>query len=294
MPKKYTEEEPTVFDFFRFGESYTSLILGIIVVIVSTVLLLSFVHNKNKKSTSSNENTQIVRISPTPKAESSVTIKLTPTVKHNPTATLAPKIVKKVQPTAKPTVKVSPTKYMAKSVTPTQMKKNPTAVAIVNKPSAKVESKGTYTVMRGDNLWTIAEKNYKSGYNWVDIARVNKLSNPNSIHAGDKLVLPKVAPKMATVVTPTKPVIQPTKVVAKVTPVPTKAVANLSPAPSTVAVQPGVKITGASYTVMRGDNLWNIAVRSYGDGYQWVKIAKANNLTNPRLIHSGNVLMIPR
>src|SRR5664279_2510793 len=35
------------FDFLRCGESYTSLILGIIVVIIATVLLLSFVHNRN-------------------------------------------------------------------------------------------------------------------------------------------------------------------------------------------------------------------------------------------------------
>ncbi len=53
-------------------------------------------------------------------------------------------------------------------------------------------------------------------------------------------------------------------------------------------------ITGGTYTVVKGDNLWNIAVRAYGDGYKWVKIAQENNLSNPNLIHRGNVLTLPR
>lgn len=56
----------------------------------------------------------------------------------------------------------------------------------------------------------------------------------------------------------------------------------------------GDAITGTKYTVKAGDNLWNIAVRAYGNGYKWVEIAKANNLANPRIIHSGNVFIIPR
>jgi nucleoid-associated protein YgaU len=301
MPKKYTEEEPTVYDFFRFGESYTSLILGIIVVIVSTVLLLSFVHNKNKTNTP-NQNT-VVRVSPTSTPESTVMLSpsvtpkpttVAPTKAPKPTATPAPKVVvKKPAPTATPAAKVKPTKYVAKAVTPTPVKKptvtpTTTQTKIVNQPSAKVESKGTYVVVKGDNLWVIAEKNYKSGYNWVDIARVNNLSNPGTIHVGDKLVLPKVESKVVThtvgsgqaVVTPTKLAPQPTKVIAKV----------VSPTP----VAGPSKITGTSYKVVLGDNLWTIAVRAYGDGYQWVNISNVNKLVNPNLIHPGNVLTIPR
>jgi nucleoid-associated protein YgaU len=36
-----------------------------------------------------------------------------------------------------------------------------------------------YTVKEGDTLWSIAEKFYKSGYNWVDIVEANSLANPN-------------------------------------------------------------------------------------------------------------------
>ena len=64
------------------------------------------------------------------------------------------------------------------------------------------------------------------------------------------------------------------------------------PVTQTVPVQD--KITANTYTVVRGDNLWNIAVRAYGDGFKWTEIAKANNLANPSLIHSGNVFKLPR
>jgi len=119
-----------------------------------------------------------------------------------------------------------------------------------------------YTVQAGDDLWHIAEKYYNSGYNWVDIANANHLENPSILYAGIKLIIPSVQPKIATVIT--------------------------QPSQSENA------ITGNSYTVVHGDDLWHIAVRAYGDGYKWVNIAKVNNLINPSLIHSGNVLIIPR
>lgn len=119
-----------------------------------------------------------------------------------------------------------------------------------------------YIVQAGDDLWHIAEKEYKSGYNWVDIASANNIANPGTIFTGDKLVIPDVQPKTLTV----------------------------------QQEQPVVEnaITGNSYTVVKGDDLWNIAVRAYGDGYKWVNIAKANQLANPSIIHSGNILKIPR
>lgn len=49
-----------------------------------------------------------------------------------------------------------------------------------------------------------------------------------------------------------------------------------------------------TYVVAKGDDLWKIAVKMYGDGFAWVKIAKANNLSNPSDIHQDNRLIIPR
>jgi nucleoid-associated protein YgaU len=120
----------------------------------------------------------------------------------------------------------------------------------------------TYTVKQGDYLWTIAENIYGSGYNWVDLANTNKLDNPSVLYVGTKLIVPNVAPKTITIQAKQAQIQNP--------------------------------ITGSTYTVVKGDFLWDIAVRAYGDGYQWVKIANTNNLVNPNLIFSGNVLKLPR
>lgn len=47
-----------------------------------------------------------------------------------------------------------------------------------------------------------------------------------------------------------------------------------------------------TYKVVAGDNLWNIGVKICGSGFTWTQIASENNLTNPRLIHPGNILKV--
>ncbi len=47
------------------------------------------------------------------------------------------------------------------------------------------------------------------------------------------------------------------------------------------------------YTVVRGDTLWGIAKRFYGNGSRYPDIAQANNIANPDLIHVGQKLLIP-
>ncbi|MDE2026537.1 MAG: LysM peptidoglycan-binding domain-containing protein [Patescibacteria group bacterium] len=121
-----------------------------------------------------------------------------------------------------------------------------------------------YTVQEGDSLWSIAEKVYNSGYNWVDIAKANNLGNPDVLFAGTTLTLPQVTPAPQTV----------------------------TPTPTPVASGTAIKTT--TYIVVSGDTLWDIAVRAYADGYRWTDIAKANNLANPDLIFSGNILKLPR
>ena len=175
----------------KWGESYTSLFLGAVVVVVALVLAFSFIRSRNLLNNGQTQSTSTVS----------------------------------------------------------------------KEQAAKIQPK-TYTVKSGDYLWSIAEKIYGSGYNWVDLAKANNLENPGVLYAGTKLIVPDVTPKLITVqVNPTQ-------------------VQN--------------PITGSTYTVVKGDFLWDIAVRAYGDGYQWVKIAKANNLVNPNLIFSGNVLNLSR
>jgi nucleoid-associated protein YgaU len=119
-----------------------------------------------------------------------------------------------------------------------------------------------HSVKEGESLWAIAEIYYKSGYNWVDIRDVNNIANPDLIEAGTTLTIPDVAPKLVE-----------------------------TPAISAASVSEKPK--DASYTVVAGDDLWNIAFREYGSGYKWTDIATANKLENPDIIHPGNVLTMP-
>lgn len=53
--------------------------------------------------------------------------------------------------------------------------------------------------------------------------------------------------------------------------------------------------SASSYTVIKGDTLWGIAKRYYGDGALYTKITAANSekISNPNLIFPGQVLTIP-
>jgi len=126
-----------------------------------------------------------------------------------------------------------------------------------------------HTVAKGDHLWAIAEKYYGSGYNWVDIAAENNITNGNMLAEGTTLRIPKVAVKQVT---------QEVKAAE-----PTKAALE-------------VQVEGDSYTVAKGDSLWKIAVAAYGDGYQWTAIYNANKdgIGNPNKIEVGQQLSIPR
>ncbi len=121
----------------------------------------------------------------------------------------------------------------------------------------------THKVVRGENLWEIAEHYYGSGYNWVDVAKENKLSNPDRLLADQELIIPDVPVRH----------------------------------PESGEITSGKKVADISeYTVEKGDSLWKIAEKIYGDGYSWVKIYQANQEkigANPGLIFSGTVLAIP-
>jgi nucleoid-associated protein YgaU len=128
----------------------------------------------------------------------------------------------------------------------------------------------TYTVRPGDDLWTISVNVYNDGYKWVEIAKLNKLENPGLIYAGNKLIIPTQ---------------KHTEQVA----INSNSISKIQS--TTISNNP---ITGTTYVIKSGDNLWNICVRAYGDGYKWPEIAKINHLENPDLIFSGNTLQIPR
>ena len=51
--------------------------------------------------------------------------------------------------------------------------------------------------------------------------------------------------------------------------------------------------TPQQYIIQRGDTLWSLCKKFYGDPTLYSKLAKANNIPNPDLIYDGNTLIIP-
>lgn len=140
----------------------------------------------------------------------------------------------------------------------------------------------TYKVKKGDDLWHISENYYKSGYNYVDIIEKNNLPASGLITEGMELSIPKVEAKKITVAEDNK--------FGSIAPTEEKKEEGTK---ETVIVE--TSIESGEYTTKKGDTYWNIAVRSYGDGYAWVKIYEANKkiFGNPNVIHSDVKITIP-
>lgn len=69
---------------------------------------------------------------------------------------------------------------------------------------------------------------------------------------------------------------------------------KIVPQPARAAENPP-KATNQTYTVVKGDCLWNIAKKFYGNGSKYTVIYNANKdkIKNPNLIYPGQVLTIP-
>lgn len=106
-----------------------------------------------------------------------------------------------------------------------------------------------YTVKRGDNLWNIAKRH---GVSLQSILEINIIQNPNLIYPGQKIRIPTLGNEEDNS-------------------------ANNS------------NYTNVTYTVKKGDCLWNIA-RYYGVSVNY--LANLNGIKNPRLIYPGQVLKI--
>ncbi len=145
----------------------------------------------------------------------------------------------------------------------TVQKENNLGDKLIDNTKTKLTNEKKYIVKKSDSLWKIAEQNYGSGYNWVDISKANKLKSPGLLVEGQELILPAVE----------------TKNIVK-----------------TITNETNQKIEiGDGYKVLKGDSLWKISVRAYGDGYKWVSLWQANKikLRSPDKLEIGMVLNIP-
>lgn len=163
-----------------------------------------------------------------------------------------------------------------------------------------------YRVREGDNLWKIAERYYQTGYGWVEIAEVNNLQKVNVLEKDQELTIPQLSKAYPLTIEVTEPATGGSELTITEETTEGQELALLTENDAEVKVdgihtekldrmsQYGGNIEGDKYLVARGDHLWGIADRAYGDPFRWVEIAEANNLENPSLIFAGNELVLPR
>jgi len=139
------------------------------------------------------------------------------------------------------------------------------------RPQPVAINQKTYTIAKGDLLADIAKKNYGDASKWQKIVDANKGLDPNRLKVGQKIVLPDLAPDADDSKTP--------------------ALGGSAPKPSDITAA-----SGKTYTVAKGDNLYKIATKAYGDGSKWKKILDANKstLSSPEKLKVGMKLTIPQ
>ena len=132
-----------------------------------------------------------------------------------------------------------------------------------------VVSVSTYTVVKGDSLWSVAKKNHLSV---SELAKANKLSTGAALKPGKSLMIPG------------KPVSHsaPKEMFAPA------AKAGLSAPEKSVSSAPASD--ALKHTVVSGESLGVIA-RKYQISVG--ELAAANNITDPSKVRAGQVLVIP-
>lgn len=137
------------------------------------------------------------------------------------------------------------------------------AVAVTPpKPVENVAPVSTYTVERGDSLWSIAKKN---GLTVAELAKANSLTTGTVLKPGRKLIIPgkardtsaaAAAPVLPAATTPARP-------------------ANGEAVTHTVLVGESLGVIARKYQVSVGE------------------LAAANNITDPSRVRAGQQLVIP-
>jgi LysM repeat protein len=134
------------------------------------------------------------------------------------------------------------------------------------KPVENVAPVSTYTVERGDSLWSIAKKH---GLTVAELAKANSISTGTALKPGRKLIVPG-KPGAAKEPIAAAPMSLP----AEKTPVPARPT-NGESVKHTVAVGESLGVIARKYQVSVGE------------------LAQANNITDPSKVRAGQQLVIP-
>lgn len=144
------------------------------------------------------------------------------------------------------------------------------AAAVAVTPARAVENVApvsTYTVERGDSLWSIAKKH---GLTVTELAKLNSIPTSTTLKPGRKLIIPgKSGASVKDVVAPAAMSLPADKTAMPVRP------ANGEPVKHTVQVGESLGVIARKYQVSVGE------------------LAAANNITDPSKVRAGQQLVIP-
>lgn len=126
-----------------------------------------------------------------------------------------------------------------------------------------------YKVKNGDTLEEIAAKHLGSKSKWKEILKWNEGLNPARLKVGQEIVI--------------HPSVRESRV------------AQEAPSARAQEIQTSVAFSEKKYKVTKGDSLYDIAKKVYGDGNQWKKIFDANRdkLRDPGMLSDGMELKLP-
>lgn len=174
---------------------------------------------------------------------------------------------------------------------------NQTGEVLPQVPSV-TENYITITIKRGDTLSRIA-KEY--GTTVSELANINSIANPNLIYAGNSLKVPNNITNKEEVVYIVKRGDTLSQIAFNYNTT-VNQIANENKIDNVNLIYPGEKLIIRTesmgtelghlcYKVVRGDTLYQIAIR-FNTTIE--KIAKLNNIKNPNIIYPGQCLKIPR
>lgn len=95
------------------------------------------------------------------------------------------------QPTSTPTPEPKPTSKPPTATATPEPKPtfSPTSTPTPN--LCRLDEDGRYTIQPRDSLWSISGRCLGNSFRWVEICRLNELSNCNLIHPGNRLIMPR-------------------------------------------------------------------------------------------------------
>lgn len=196
---------PQRFSGLSWNESYTSLFLGALVVVIVAIVVFAFLQNRNKAGETTQE---------TSSEQSQMQDK---DAQGMPAKAGEEYVVAEGDWLSSISEKAYGTQDNWKYIAAENDIQNPDAIEkgtklripnLDDKKKAELDKKmesmsmqpstfgqmmtdSNYVVKEGESLWSIAVKVYGDGYRWPEIAKVNNLWYPDWITAGTTIVLPK-------------------------------------------------------------------------------------------------------